>query len=247
MTSFAVSLLSGGLDSTIVTAYAKRQVDHITALTFNYGQKHDKEIQCAQNISKLMNLTHRIIDVPFFREVAWYSALTSPENFQIPYDRSEFNIGHNIPVTYVPLRNTIFIGLAAAFLESKVLHLIESEGVNYEDVKAYLYIAPNAVDYSGYPDCRPEFYDSVRDTIKHGSKLWAEYNVCIQIETPIINFSKAKIVDMGVRLGIPMEYTWSCYNGGDVPCGVCESCIIRSRGFAANGMVDPLMVQLGMD
>ena len=243
--SFGVSLLSGGLDSTMVTAYAKDLVEKLTAVTFHYGQTHSKEVECAQHIAGLMDVEHKLIDISFLGEVAWYSALTSPELFPIPSDRSTEDIGFGIPITYVPLRNTIFVALTTALLESQALHAIEVEGIKPEGVAAHLFLAPNAIDYSGYPDCRPEFFDTMGQTLKYGSKLWTEYGIPVNLETPVIELSKAEIAQMGVRLKAPLEHTWSCYKGGEVPCDTCDSCILRARGFEQAGIADPLMVRLG--
>ncbi len=244
MPSYAVILLSGGLDSTTVAAYAKDRVDSLAAITFHYGQSHAKEVDCAAKIAGIMDIEHRLLDISFLSEIAWYSALTSPDRFPMPSGRAGEEIGHGVPITYVPLRNTIFLALAAAYLESNVLHAIEVEGVAPAEVAASVYMAPNALDYSGYPDCRPEFYDKVRQTLDAGSKLWTEYGVPIGVETPIIDLSKAEIASLGTRLGAPLEHTWSCYEGGDVPCGTCDSCILRARGFAEAGILDPLLARL---
>ena len=245
MPSYGITLLSGGLDSTTVAAYAKGRVDHLTAVTFNYGQTHAREVESAEGIAGILGIEHRLLDISFLSEVAWYSALTNPEMFQVPLERPGEQIGHGIPITYVPMRNTIFLSLAAAYLESRVLHAIEVEGVNGSDVAAFVYIAPNVLDYSGYPDCRPEFYESMARTLELGSKLWTEYGVAINVETPIIDMSKAEIVALATRLGAPLDHTWSCYLGGDVPCGSCDSCILRAKGFAEAGVPDPLLVRLG--
>ncbi len=245
MTSFGVTLLSGGLDSTTVTAYARERVDRLTALTFHYGQAHSKEVECARHIARLMGIEHRLLDISFLSDVAWYSALTHPELFPIPTGREAQEIGFGIPITYVPLRNTIFISLATAFLESQVLHALEMEGMKPEDVSAHVYLAPNAIDYSGYPDCRPEYYEKVRQALEYGCKLWTQYQVPINIETPIIHLSKAEIAELGLRLKAPLEHTWSCYQGGEVPCGQCDSCILRARGFQEAGLQDPLLARLG--
>ena len=245
MTSFGVTLLSGGLDSTTVTAYAKDRVEHLTALTFYYGQTHSKEVDCAEHIAKLLGIEHKLLDISFLGEVAWYSALTNPEQFPIPQNRTSDEIGFGIPITYVPLRNTIFLSLSAAYLESQVLHAIEVEGLKAEDAEAYLYMAPNAIDYSGYPDCRPEYFEQVRQTLQFGSKLWTQYEVSINVETPIIELSKAEIAELGIRLKAPLEHTWSCYGGSEIPCGGCDSCILRAKGFDEAGITDPLLVRLG--
>ena len=245
MSSYGITLLSGGLDSTTVAAYAKGRVDHLTAVTFNYGQTHAREVECAASIAGILGIEHTVLDISFLSEVAWYSALTNPEQFEVPSWRPGGEIGHGIPITYVPLRNTIFLSLAAANLESRVLHAIEVEGADAADVEACVYMAPNVLDYSGYPDCRPEFYESMRHTLELGSKLWTEYGVSIKVETPIIDMSKAEIVAFANRLGAPLEHTWSCYRGGDVPCSSCDSCILRAKGFAEAGVPDPLLVRLG--
>ena len=245
MAKFGVTLLSGGLDSTTVTSYAKEQVDHISAITFHYGQAHSKEVDCAVQIAGIMGIEHELLDISFLSRVAWYSALTNPERFPMPAGRSAEEIGYGVPLTYVPLRNTIFLSLAAAFLESRVLHAIEVEGVDVSKVTASVYMAPNALDYSGYPDCRPEFYEAMKVTLALGSKLWTEIGVPIKVETPIINLSKAEIVALGMNLGAPLEYTWSCYEGRETPCGLCDSCILRAKGFAEAGVPDPLFDRLG--
>ena len=244
MPTYGVSLLSGGLDSTTVTAFAKDKVDHISSITFHYGQTHSKEVDCAVEVARLMEVEHEIIDISFLSKVAWYSALTSPERFPMPEDRSDEEIGFGVPITYVPLRNTIFLSLAAAFLESRVLHSIEVEGVDPAAVTAAVYMAPNALDYSGYPDCRPEFYEAMKSALALGSKIWTEYRIPIEVETPIIDLSKAEIVALGMKLEAPLEYTWSCYEGRAAPCGTCDSCILRNRGFAEAGVTDPLLVRL---
>ena len=245
MPSYGVTLLSGGLDSTTVSAYAKERVDHMSAITFHYGQSHSREVDCAARIAGIMGIEHKLLDISFLSDVAWYSALTNPDRFPTPSGRSGEEIGHGIPITYVPLRNTIFLSLAAAYLESRVLYAIEVEAVDASEVAASVYMAPNALDYSGYPDCRPEFYDNMRRTLELGSKLWTEYGVPIRIETPIIDLTKAEIATLGTRLGAPLEHTWSCYEGGEVPCGSCDSCILRARGFAEAGIPDPLLANLG--
>ncbi len=245
MPSYGVTLLSGGLDSTTVAAYAKGRVDNMFAITFRYGQSHAKEVDCAVRIAGILDVEHRLLDVAFLAEVAWYSALTHPDRFPVPSGRATEKIGHGVPITYVPMRNTIFLSLAAACLESRVLYAIEVEGVAASDVAATVYMAPNALDYSGYPDCRPEFYDAIRRTLDLGSKLWTEYAVPIRVETPIIDLSKAEIAALGIRLGAPLEHTWSCYEGGAMPCGSCDSCILRAKGFAGAGIPDPLLARLG--
>ena len=170
MADYGVTLLSGGLDSTTVTAQAKDQVDHMSAVTFHYGQTHSKEVDCAAQIAGIIGIEHEQVDISFLSKVAWYSALTNPDRFPVPSDRSEKEIGHGVPITYVPMRNTIFLSLASAYLESRVLHAIEIEGADPSSVTASVYMAPNALDYSGYPDCRPEFYETMKRALALGEQ-----------------------------------------------------------------------------
>ena len=245
-TRYGVSLLSGGLDSTTVTAYALKVTDDLTALTFQYGQSHSKEVDCAVEIANTLDLRHQLLDISFFRQVAWYSALTNPDRFPIPQDRAAAQMGASIPITYVPLRNTIFLALAAAFLESNILHAIEVDEVDPGSIEASLFMAPNAIDYSGYPDCRPEYFHQMSQALDYGSKVSTEYHIPIRVETPIIHKSKADIVRMGVELRAPLELTWSCYRGDPAPCGSCDSCILRAKGFQEAGLPDPLLQRLAM-
>ena len=227
-----------------MAAHAQRATDHLSALTFHYGQSHSKEVVCAQEIAQLMGIQHHLLDISFFGKVAWYSALTSPDRFPVPENQSVQQMGVSIPITYVPLRNTFFLALGAAFLESQVLYALEVEGMSPEDVGAALFMAPNAIDYSGYPDCRPEYFEKMSDALAYGSKLWTEYQVPIRVETPIIHMSKSEIVNMGIKLGAPLEFTWSCYHGGPVPCGKCDSCLLRAKGFRDAGVLDPALERL---
>ena len=236
MVVYAVSLLSGGLDSTTVTTYAREHSDHLTGLTFEYGQTHSKEVKCASKIAGILGIQHRVVDISFIRELAWYSALTNPDAFDVPTDTAD--IGTSIPITYVPLRNTIFVSMAAALLESIILSAIEVDGIAPEEIRAVIYLAPNAIDYSGYPDCRPEFYDQVGRSLYLGSKIGASYDISFDIETPIIELSKAEIVTMALAIKAPIEHTWSCYLGGDAPCGKCDSCRLRAKGFEEANVID---------
>lgn len=244
MGSHAVSLLSGGLDSSTVTTLAKKEVENVNALTFFYGQSHSKEIDCARVISRLLEIEHTLVDISFMEKISWYSALMNPEKFPIPDNRVDTgDIGFSIPITYVPLRNTIFVSLAASLLESNILNSIETHGENPENIEALIYMAPNAIDYSGYPDCRPEFYKAITETINLGSKIHTEYGIPFQIKTPIIDLSKADIARLAYELSVPIEETWSCYRGQSLPCGECDSCILREKGFKEAKLVDPLLQQ----
>ena len=245
MPSYGVSLLSGGLDSTTVTAHARASIDNLTALTFYYGQNHGKEVECARKVAAALGIALELMDISFFGRVAWYSALTSPERFPTPKDTPAEQMGFNIPITYVPLRNTFFLALSAAFLESQVLYSIEVEEADPKGLEASLYMAPNAIDYSGYPDCRPEYFQQMGEALKYGSKLWSQYGIPMRIETPIIHKSKAEIVKWGMELKAPLEYTWSCYLGGSAPCGSCDSCVLRAKGFREAGIPDPALARTG--
>lgn len=244
MRKIGVVLLSGGLDSTTVAAYAKKQGYKLAAITFNYGQKHSREVEAARKVAQLMKMEQQVIDISFFSRLAWYSALTSSAKFEIPKERAGEEMGKGIPITYVPLRNMFFITMGAAFLESEVMNLIEGEKVDPNDVDPSLFIAANAVDYSGYPDCRPEFYKQMARAVCEGSKLGTQYKKPINIRTPVILKTKAEIVKMAISLNAPLEYTWSCYEGGEFPCGKCDSCILRVKGFAEAGYEDPLLLRL---
>ena len=244
MGSHAVSLLSGGLDSSTVTTLAKKEVENVNALTFFYGQSHSKEIDCPRVISRLLKIEHTLVDISFMEKISWYSALMNPEKFPIPDNRVDTgDIGFSIPITYVPLRNTIFVSLAASLLESNILNSIETHGENPKNIEALIYMAPNAIDYSGYPDCRPEFYKAITETINLGSKIHTEYGIPFQIKTPIIDLSKADIARLAYELSVPIEETWSCYRGQSLPCGECDSCILREKGFKEAKLVDPLLQQ----
>lgn len=245
MRKVGVILLSGGLDSTTVAAYAKRQGYQLRAITLRYGQKHGKEVQSARKVAQELGVKQEIIDVSFFRKLAWYSALTSPQDFEVPRLRNSRQMAKDIPITYVPLRNTFFITIAAASLESEVLSLIENGKVSPAELEASIFIAANAIDCSGYPDCRPEYYERMTQALFEGSKLGTQYKIMINIQTPIILKGKADIVRLAMELGAPLEYTWSCYQGGEIPCGQCDSCILRAKGFAEAGYDDPLLVKKG--
>jgi len=244
MRKVGVVLLSGGLDSTTVAAYAKKQGYELRAITIHYGQRHSKELESARNVAEALGIRQEAIDISFFGKLAWYSALTELEESDIPRQRDAGEMAASIPITYVPLRNTFFIVIAAASLESEVLNLIEQAGVDPVEIEASIFIAANAIDYSGYPDCRPEYFEKMAKTLFDGSKLGAQYKKQINIQVPFISKSKAEIIRLGMDLRAPLEYTWSCYEGGEVPCGECDSCILRAMGFAEAGYEDPLIVRL---
>jgi len=239
-----VVLLSGGLDSTTTATYAKSQGYKFTAITVYYGQTLSKEIESASQVAKSLGIEHKIIEISDYKDIAWYSALTHPELFNVPKDRTTEEMTDTIPITYVPLRNTFLIILAAAHLESEILQLIEKESVNPVDIDARIFIAANVLDYSGYPDCRPEFYEKINELISLASKVGTQYKVNMKIDTPVLFKNKKEIVELGMNLGAPLEWTWSCYVGGEVPCGKCDSCLLRAKGFEEAGFEDPLLLRL---
>ena len=247
MKKIGIILLSGGLDSTTVAALALKQGYELTGLTVHYGQKHSREIEAAVTVARILQIKHEIVDISFFKRLAWYSALTSTDKFAVPQQRQAADMASEIPITYVPLRNTFFITLAAAYLESDVLNLIETVHIDHTEIRASIFIAANAIDYSGYPDCRPAYYEQIAKTLFLGSKLGIEYGQAINIETPIIAMTKAEIIKLAISLQAPLAYTWSCYEGGAIPCGKCDSCILRAEGFNKAGCSDPLLNRLAQE
>lgn len=228
----AVSLLSGGLDSCVVTTLAAQACSSVQALSINYGQRHSKEILHARRIAQHLGVAHQIVDIPVLgSQLAKHSALTSLE-----HDVPKPEAGGGIPITYVPQRNLCFTAMAAALLESLLL------AHPAEQVEGRIYLGPNALDYSGYPDCRFEFYKPLETAIREGSKaLQIGKAADVTLRTPIIDSTKAQIVQQGVDISAPMHLTWSCYRGTDAPCGECDSCAIRAKGFAEAGYHDMAM------
>ena len=219
----AVVLLSGGLDSTTVLAYALSQGYEVTALSVRYGQRHSRELDSARAVAKHYGIKNHVVldlDLSYLRN----SALVS-KDVDVPVRDSAEGIGSEIPVTYVPARNILMLSLAAG--------LCETEGGEA------IFIGANAVDYSGYPDCRPEFFHAFEEVLRVGTKAGVEGRP-IKIETPILRMSKADIVRLAKKLGAPLELTWSCYNGREKACGRCESCLLRPKGFEEAGETDPV-------
>ncbi|UCF09203.1 MAG: 7-cyano-7-deazaguanine synthase QueC [Thermoplasmata archaeon] len=223
MTKKAVVLLSGGLDSTVTLAKAKEGGYEIYTLSFDYGQRHKRELASAEKIADFYDVSeHKVlrIDLPQIGG----SALTDL-SIDLPQERSGNQIGSDIPATYVPARNTILLSLAVAYAE-----VVGAEAV---------FIGANAIDYSGYPDCRPEFLEAFQKVTELGTKRGVEGRP-VEIKYPLINSGKSGIVMEGVRLNVPLHLTWSCYRGGDAACGKCDSCILRLRGFKEAGVEDPI-------
>ena len=218
-----VVLLSGGLDSSTVLGIIRNKIEpeNVFALSINYNQRHKRELESAKKIAGFFGVDHKIMNLDL--RAFGGSALTS--DMDVPTDRALEEMGKDIPITYVPGRNTIFISLALSYAET-----IDAD---------FVALGVNVLDYSGYPDCRPEFIDKFRELSGLANKRGVEGRP-IQIYTPIIGNTKAEIIKIGIKLKFPYEYTWSCYNGGDKACGVCDSCKLRLQGFAENGISDPI-------
>jgi 7-cyano-7-deazaguanine synthase len=223
-----VVILSGGLDSTVCMALAtQRSGRPPLALTFDYGQRHRTEVDRAAGIAGHYRSEHLVVHLD---TSAWGgSALTDPAR-AVPTPTSGEAAGTDdpleIPTTYVPARNSIFLAVALGVAEARDLDAV--------------WIGVNAIDYSGYPDCRPEFIEAFRQVAITGQKRGVEGHP-IEIVTPLIESSKAGIVRTGIELGAPLDLTWSCYRGGEKPCRECDACDLRARGFAEVGVDDPAL------
>jgi 7-cyano-7-deazaguanine synthase len=219
----AVVLLSGGLDSTVTLAKAKEEDYEVYPLSFDYGQRHNKELESAKKIGKYFDVQeHKILKIDFTQIGG--SALTD-KFISVPEERKIEKIGEDIPITYVPARNTILLAFSMGYAE-----VIDAEAI---------FIGANAIDYSGYPDCRPEYFEAFQKIVDLGTKTGV-LGKPIQIKYPLINMTKAEIVKEGVRLNVPFHLTWSCYKGGEKACGKCDSCILRLKGFKEAGIEDPI-------
>lgn len=226
----AVILLSGGLDSTTTLALAKDEGYCCYAMSFRYGQRHSVELERAQDVAKALGvLNHVIVDIDL-RQFGG-SALTS--NIDVPKDRSVGDMGHGIPVTYVPARNTVFLSFALAWAET----------LGACDI----FIGVNALDYSGYPDCRPEYIAAYEKMANLATKSGVEGTQKLKIHTPLITLTKAQIIQKGLSLGVDYGITSSCYDPDPdgKPCGKCDSCQLRAKGFAEAGQTDPLENRFG--
>lgn len=218
----AVVLLSGGLDSTTCLAAAIKEGYEVYPLSFDYSQRHKRELECAKKIVDFYGIkTHRIIRI----DNVGGSALTDM-NIDVP----EYKGTEDIPVTYVPARNIIFLSYAVGY----------SEVVGAEAI----YIGVNAIDYSGYPDCRPEFISAFENMIRVGTKSGVEGKP-ISIKTPLLSLSKAEIIKFAYDNNAPLHLTTSCYKGGQKACGVCDSCTLRLKGFKEAGLEDPIEYETG--
>ena len=223
MSKKAVLLLSGGLDSTTCLAIAQKQKFEIFALTVNYGQRHIFELDSTKNIVKMFDVNnHSIIDI----DLAQFGGSALTDNIEVPKDRFELD-KNEIPVTYVPARNTIFLSLALALAET---------------IEAYnIFLGVNALDYSGYPDCRPDFITAFEKTANLGTKAGVS-GERFKIQTPLINMTKADIIKKGIELGVDYGITSSCYDPykNGLPCGHCDACLLRLKGFKEAHINDPL-------
>ena len=216
-------LLSGGLDSTTVLAIAHAEGYELHALAFAYGQRHEREVEAARAVARHYGVIQQKtvhIDLRAFGG----SALTA--EIEVPHARSLNEMAHDIPITYVPARNTIFLSFALAYAE-----------VNGADD---IFLGINAIDYSGYPDCRPEFLEAYERMANLATRATTQDGRTMHIHAPLLHMSKAEIVRKGTELGVPYELTWSCYEGRERACGVCDSCQLRLNGFAEAGLRDPI-------
>jgi 7-cyano-7-deazaguanine synthase len=222
----SIVLLSGGLDSCVALACAFEDSGPVLCLSVNYGQKHVRELRAAEDVAAYYKLKHTVLDLTTFGNVLadlHATALVDPEE-ALPSGRRMSEMTARVPRSYVPGRNTIMLALAQSV----------AEGLNADEI----YCGFNAVDFSGYPDCRPIFVEAWNHLSHYSTKRGYENNP-ITLRAPIINLAKASVVRRGVDLRAPLELTWSCYNGGERPCGTCDSCIIRWNAFQENGIDDP--------
>ena len=220
----AVLLLSGGLDSTTMLALAIKEGYDVHALTFRYGQRHVVELEAAKRVAREYGVKdHVFVDIDL--RTFGGSALTS--DAAVPKDRTDDAIGHGIPITYVPARNTIFLSFCLAFAE--VLGALD------------IFIGVNALDYSGYPDCRPEFIDAFQTMANLATRGGVEGTSPIRIRTPLLRLTKAEIVQLGLSLGVDYAMTMSCYDPSPngTACGHCDACRLRLKGFREAGSSDP--------
>ena len=221
----AVCLLSGGLDSATCLAYARREGFACYALSFNYGQRHLFELEAAKKVATSLGaIAHKIIDLNL--RAFGGSALTA--DIEVPKSRSGEQMAHGIPVTYVPARNTIFLSLALAWAET----LSSSD----------IFIGVNAIDYSGYPDCRPEYIEAFTKMADLATRAGVEGKSKLKIHTPLIHLSKAGITQLAAELGIDFALTFTCYDPDSTgrSCGLCDACTLRLKGFAEAGLTDPI-------
>jgi 7-cyano-7-deazaguanine synthase len=225
----AVLLLSGGLDSTTMLALAASEGFEVYALTFRYGQRHEHEVDAARRVAARWGVARHAVTEIDLRAFGG-SALTS-ESVSVPKDRAPDDLTHGIPVTYVPARNTIFLSFALAW----------AEVLGAEDI----FIGVNALDYSGYPDCRPAFIDAFERLANLATAAAVEGRATVRIRAPLLQLSKREIIQLGTRLGVDYAMTTSCYDpaADGAACGHCDACQLRLKGFADAGTADPVGYQ----
>lgn len=216
-----VVVLSGGLDSTVCMGVAAAEGGVALALSFDYGQRHRIELAHAASVADHYGADHLVVPID---TTAWGGSALTDAGIDVPRPGEPGSDQGGIPVTYVPARNLIFLSVAVAVAEARDLDAA--------------YLGVNALDYSGYPDCRPEFIASFATTAALGLQRGVEGRP-VEVRTPLIHLTKAAIVRLGVELGAPLDLTWSCYRGGVRPCGECDSCALRAKGFAEAGRADP--------
>lgn len=221
--SKAIVLLSGGLDSTTALYLAKSQgYDEIYAITFQYGQKHDKELKSALAVAKAAGVKeHKVVNLLLNQ---WSGCTLTDPQLEVEDGNVE---RQDIPATYVPARNMVFLSVAASW----------ADALNITDI----FIGVSEVDYSGYVDCREEFIRAMEDAINLGTVLGAEKKQRIKIHAPFMHMTKADEVRLGAKLGVDFSLTWTCYRGGDTPCGTCDSCLLRAKAFEEAEERDPLI------
>lgn len=223
----AVVLLSGGLDSTTSAAMARAEGYALYALSFDYGQRHHVELERARAVAKALGVErHEVLPLPLGRLGG--SALTD-DAIAVPDAPAMEAIGDQIPITYVPARNTVFLSFALAYAE-----VVGAEAI---------YLGINAMDYSGYPDCRPEYLEAFQHVADLATKQGVEQGGP-RLVAPLVQMSKADIVRAGLEHDAPLGLTWSCYRGGEVACGTCESCVLRLQGFEEAGVEDPVAYEV---
>ena len=225
----AVVLLSGGLDSATTAALARQQGYRVYALSVDYGQRHRFELESASNVAKSLNVVeHKVVSIDL--AALGGSALT--DDIEVPKGRDEEEMSSEIPVTYVPARNTVMLSLALGF----------AEVIGAADI----FVGVNAVDYSGYPDCRPQFIDAFEQLANLATKASTEDGVQLRVHAPLIKMTKAEIIKCGTELGVDYGLTHTCYAPDEegISCGQCDACLLRQKGFAEAGMSDPIQYQI---